>query len=306
MEVQTTLSKVHQIYTTQDFTDDMFLHFTGLESYEKFLLVLNCLGYNHSLKYYSDVTPTISVEDQFLLTLMKLRTHKSNQELGILFKQSTKQVNSIFITWVNFMYRQLKRLKMWPSRQLVQFHTLPGFRSKFPPTRCILGVVEFPIRKPPQPEIHQATFSVDKKRNFMKVLVGASPGGLVTYVSPAYGWATTVRQIVERSDLPQKCDPGDGIVTETDFGIEDLFTPYKVSVNVPESDNRKRKLNGNGLKKERLSSPWSVIARIIKQAKSYKILCEPMTGVETALASRIAFVIFTLGNFHKSCAPDNV
>ena len=67
----------------------------------------------------------------------------------------------------------------------------------------------------------------------MKALVGASPGGLFTYVSPAYGGSTSDRQIVERSGLNALLDPGDEIMTDKEFNVEDLMLPYRVTLNIP-------------------------------------------------------------------------
>lgn len=59
--------------------------------------------------------------------------------------------------------------------------------------------VRFQNRK--KPLAQQATWSTYKNKNTTKILVGASPGGLVTYVSEAYGGSASDRAIVERSDL---------------------------------------------------------------------------------------------------------
>ena len=67
----------------------------------------------------------------------------------------------------------------------------------------------------------------------MKALVGASPGGLFTYVSPAYGGLTSDRQIVERSGLNALLDPGDKIMADKGFNVEDLILPYRVTLNIP-------------------------------------------------------------------------
>ena len=40
-------------------------------------------------------------------------------------------------------------------------------------------------------------------------------------------------QIVERSDLPQRCDPGDIVLADKGFKVQDLFAPYDITVNHP-------------------------------------------------------------------------
>ena len=49
----------------------------------------------HALIYNYGVDPPISVEDQFFLTLIKLRTHPTNKELGIFFGLNEKQVSNL-------------------------------------------------------------------------------------------------------------------------------------------------------------------------------------------------------------------
>ena len=45
------------------------------------------------------------VEDEFLLTLMKLRMALSNTDLGERFNISEGTVTNIFLTWINYLYR---------------------------------------------------------------------------------------------------------------------------------------------------------------------------------------------------------
>ena len=58
-----------------------------------------------------------------------------------------------------------------------------------------------PLRRPKNPKAQQETFSTYKNRNTAKVLVGVTPGGLVSYVSDAYGGSTSDHQKVEQSNL---------------------------------------------------------------------------------------------------------
>ena len=60
--------------------DDAAIQFyTGLSDYQTFKFVLNTLRpAAHSLTYYDGVTPPLHVLDQFFLTLIRLRLHKTN------------------------------------------------------------------------------------------------------------------------------------------------------------------------------------------------------------------------------------
>jgi hypothetical protein len=178
------------------------------------------------------------------MTLVKLRTHLTNYELGIFFDINERQVSNVFITWINFMFVQWSEINWWPSRQLISFFAPKDFYHKFPKTRLVFDCTEVPITKPTQPVAQYDTFSSYKNRNTVKVLVSISPGGLVTHVSQAYGGSTSDRQIVERSGLLAMCDPGDEVMGDKGFNVDDLFGPYKVTMNIPKFFKKKNCMSG--------------------------------------------------------------
>ena len=297
----------HQLFSAKR-TSDYYIHFyTGLETYKKFAMVLVTLGLAaHHLRYYYGITPRLSIEDQFFLTLIKLRTHPTNRELGFFFGLSQKQVSNIFITWINFMYCQWSEINWWPSQELVRYYAPSDFKAKFPKTRLIVDGTEFPLQKPTQPIAQQATFSTYKNRNTLKVLVGCTPGGLVSFVSDVFGGSTSDRQIVERSNLPKMCDPGDEIMADKGFNVEDMFLPYQVSVNMPTFFKKKNRMSTATVMKDRkIASKRVHIERIIGLAKTYKILRDPLSNVESSLATRIVKVVFLLCNFRKRIVNAN-
>lgn len=63
-------------------------------------------------------------------------------------------------------------------------------------------------------------------------MVGTSPGGLVTYVSEAYAGWTSDRQIIEHSNVLDKCEPGDMILADKDINIEDLVILRHLKLNI--------------------------------------------------------------------------
>jgi hypothetical protein len=282
------------------------MFYTGLQTYEVFIFVLATLGnavYELNYLYYR--SEQLSVENQLFLTLIKIRQHKTNFELSRLFNISETAVVNIWVTWVNFMAKQWREVNMFPDRDIVRFFSPLGFKAKFPSTRIIIDGTECPVMKPKSPIAQQATFSTYKNRNTIKLLVGATPGGLVNYVSPAYGGSTSDRQICERSNLLTLCDKGDSIMADKGFNVQDLFAPYNVTINIPTFFRKKNRMTGKTVLKDRaISSKRVHIERIIGLAKTYKILKEPLNVTETKLASEITFVCFMLCNFKPCIIPE--
>lgn len=286
--------------------DDSAVHFyTGLENYLKVKFVLATLGpAAYCLKYMYGSVSVISILDQFFLVLIKLRQHKTNFELSKLFGVSEADVYNIFCTWIRFMSLQWSEIDIWPSRDLVTFFSPNDFRNKFPSTRVIVDGTECPVKKPALPLAQQSTFSTYKNRNTVKVLVGATPSGLISYVSPAFGGSTSDRQIVERSDLPDRCDSGDSVMADKGFDVQDLFANRNVAVNIPSFFRKKNQMcTKKVLHDRKVSSKRVHIERIIGLGKTYKILTHPLNTSETALASDIIRVCYMLCNFRKCIVP---
>lgn len=286
--------------------DNKPIHFyTGLECYEKFQFVLQTLGLAaYSLNYKYGAIHHISIEDQFFLVLIKLRLHKTNYELGTLFNLSEADIYNLCCTWIRFLSLQWREVSVWPPQDVVRLFSPSGFKSRYPTTRVIVDGTECPVKKPKLPKAQQSTYSTYKNRNTIKVLVGISPGGLVSFVSDAYGGSTSDRQIVERSSLPQKCVSGDSVMADKGFDVQDIFAPHNVTVNIPTFFNKRNRMSGDRVMRDRkIASKRVHVERIIGLAKTYKILVQPMNTWETQLSSDIIFICFMLCNFRAGIIP---
>ena len=143
----------------------MIYYYTGFNSFEHFNLFFNILGPAvNELNYKCSL---LIPEDQLFLTLMKLKQAKEDIELSFLFGISESTVSKIIVTWINFMYYQLKELKdqFWPTMDIINEHMPDDFRTKFQTTRVILDATETPIQKPSDVEAQSTTWSSYKHMN---------------------------------------------------------------------------------------------------------------------------------------------
>ena len=214
-----TMTHTHFIHDSEGLN-----YYTGIQQYDTFMNVLHSLGpAAYQLNYWNGVSPTISVVDQFFMTLVKLRLHRPNFELSRMFGISEPDIYGIIVTWIKFMSLQWREINLWPERELVTFFAPRDFRAKFPKTRVILDGLEIPVKKPSNPAAQQITFSKYKNRNTGKSVVGVTPGGLTSYVSPAYGGSASDRHILERSPLTLLMDTGDEMMVDKGFDVQDIF-----------------------------------------------------------------------------------
>lgn len=159
--------------------NDKDVHFyPGLELYTKLRFVLSALGPAACcLSYIYHNIVNVSVEDQFFITLIKLRRYTTNYELSIMFNISEATVKNIVYTLVLFMHRQWGELDTWPYRSLVRYFLQSDLKAKVPTTFVIVDGTECPIKKPKAPRAQQSTFSTYKNQNTVKTFIGATPGG---------------------------------------------------------------------------------------------------------------------------------
>jgi hypothetical protein len=274
-------------------------YYTSLLDYAHFCYVFACLGpAARDLKYKCK---KLKPEDQFLLTLIKLRHNKDDQELAFFFGISQGLVSTVFRTWINFLYFQLQELEIWPSREVVDSYIPSDFKAKYPSTRVIIDGTEIPIEKPTNLLHQSATWSNYKNRNTLKVLVGVSPRGDVSHISEAYGGAASDRQVIERSELladPQKFKLGDSIMADKGFVVQDLFLMRGVHVNIPTVMKGMSQLPPEKVLRDRnIASKRVHVERIIGLAKVFKILKDELHHNYLPIGGRILFVCFSLCNF---------
>lgn len=230
--------------------DRIILYYTSFKNYKQFMLLYSVLG---PCVNQLSVCCHLKSQDQLFMTLIKLRLAKDDFELSILFDISEKLVSKVFICWLNFLFYQLSEIDFWPSRQVVS-ETMPmHFRAQFPTTRVIIDATEVAIQKPGHVGNQSASFSSYKNTNTLKVLVGCTPRGLISFVSDAYAGSTSDRQICERSDLMNKSlfSSGDSIMADRGFNVQDLFAAKDVHVNIPSFLKGKSQLTAAEVVKDR-------------------------------------------------------
>ena len=170
-------------------------------------------------------TTSLSWENQFFMTLVRLR-------LGVQFENLSDQLNcpkstvhDVFGRWINLMYVKMKPLIKWPDHD-ASFQTLPNvFRQYFPKLTGIIDCTEIFIERPTLLKARAQVYSNYKKHSTVKFLVACTPLGSISFVSKAYGGRATDLEITRQSGLisPKIHFPGDQILADCGFPLIDEF-----------------------------------------------------------------------------------
>ena len=302
---QTEMNYEDSVYCIERFAalPETIRYLTGFDSYAHLMLLYNYLLPDaENLQYKPrSLTPL----NQLFMTLIKLRQNKEDTCLSIDFNVSRQTVAKIVNQWINFLYLELSEINWWQDRDTVNAYFPYNFFQLFPNTRIVLDATEIPIEKPTNINAQRMTFSVYKNRNTLKILVGVSPRGQVTYISECYGGSTSDRQIIERSNLVTHCeslfDKKDAIMADRGIMVQDLFSHMDVHVNTPTTMKGRNQLPSAIVAHDRrIASKRIHVERIIGLAKTYKILTTPLPSEKAELANRIIKLCFYLVNF-KEC-----
>lgn len=150
------------------------------------------------------------------------------------------------------------------------------FKRNYPTARVIVDGTEIKTEASSNLRQKQSSSSTYKNAPTYKALVGGCPGGLISYISPAYGGSASDRQIVERSDLCNKCQSGDTILGYKCFLVQDIFAPYDVTVLTPTPLVTGSIPHKPFMKDRKLSKHRVHIERLIRLLKTFTILSKKL------------------------------
>lgn len=254
--------------------DALVLHYTGLNN--DMLKLLSDLVSSHEFNYYLGWrVEALSLEDQLLLSLMKLKRNYTHVDLGLRFNVSVETVKNIVTTFVCLLHEILFGNVMQhvgiPS-QLKNQGSMPESFNSFSNCRIVLDCTEIQIAVPRRSMAHQRqTFSHYKQRNTFKALVGVAPNGCITFVSSLYAGSLSDKQIVKHSNVLDQLKTGDMVLADKGFVMQDLMPPG-VTLNVPPFLVRQQFTRTEVQLTTRIARARIHVERAIERIKNYAIL----------------------------------
>ncbi|XP_021201089.3 uncharacterized protein LOC110384221 [Helicoverpa armigera] len=150
--------------------NDAFIKFsTGFESYKKFYLVYSTLSpMVHKITYENNLV-SLSTEDQFFMTMMKLWQNKCNYELSMFYDISESTVSIIFQTWVNFIYKNWGKIDVWPKDEMAIYYLPKIFKHFHLNIEVMSGGTQIKVEKNSKTD---EKISSHKDVNTSRIIVG--------------------------------------------------------------------------------------------------------------------------------------
>ena len=281
--------------------DDKKVNFyTGLPNYATLKLVTELVT--------SGVEPNRGVLTAFqeiCLVLIKLRLNLEEQDLAYRFGISQPTVSRVFRKWMVIMGERLRPLIYWPERAELK-QTMPvAFRKFFPKCACILDCTEVFIERPSDLKARAQTWSNYKQHNTVKILIAITPQGSISFVSKAWGGRVSDKYITEHSGILEKLLPGDLVLADRGFTIQDSVGFYCAEVKTPPFTKGRKQLSRHEVDWSREISHVRIhVERVIGVLKQkYTILqgTIPITMLKDGTDSTIDNIIITCSALCNLC-----
>ena len=209
--------------------DEKVRFYTGLSCYDVLMKT-----FNHVAPGVSCRSLTLSKFQDVVMVLMKLRLNMPFQDLAYRFRPHVSSVSRIFTTWMVIMDARLSPLISWPDRESLWLTMPQCFQFSFgKKTTVIIDCFEVFIDRPSNLLARAQTFSSYKHHNTIKVLIGITPQGTISFVSEAWGGRTSDKFLTENCGFLDALLPGDMVMADRGFTIHESLMFKQAKLVIP-------------------------------------------------------------------------
>ena len=153
---------------------------------------------------------------------------------------------------LDILFGRFQKTIKWPEReQLIE--TAPMcFRELFGKhVATVIDCFEVFVNRPSNLKARAQTWSSYAHHNTAKFLLGTCPQGVISYRSRAWGCRASDKLITENCGIPINSVPGDYVLADRGFEIEDSVGFYCVQLNLPAFTKGKAQRSATDVEKSR-------------------------------------------------------
>ena len=215
----------------------------------------------------------LDLEDEILMTLMRIRLDSPVEDLAFRFKVSPSHASRILTTHIVLLARELSPLIYWPTPEETLAFKHHHFSGEYNKVEAIGDCTEQVIQKSSNTKAQYQTYSSYKSRNTHKKLIFCTKGGSICYVSKSYSGSSSDRFITEDCNVVQKFTPGFSVMFDKGFVVQDIFLPRKVTVIIPPFVRSKRQFTPSEVYQcKRIATARIYIERVMGRLKEFRLL----------------------------------
>ena len=274
---------------------------SSVESVEQLLLTQD---YNIDVNLFpmrkSGPKRKISLEQEFLLVMMRLRLGLLIEDLAFRFCISAGTVSQIIITWVILLSKELERLILWLCRNTIR-GTMPNcFKRLYPKVRTIIDCSEIFFETSSALDVQACMWSDYKHHATVKFLIAITPNGAISWLSPLYGGRASDIFIVRNSGFLDILEPYDQVMADRGFKIKTDLAYKQCTLCIPPSACK-----GIQMSKEKVQETSNIanvriyVEQAIKRMKHFRILKITQPLLYLPIMNNILRVCAAISNLRK-------
>ena len=136
-------------------------------------------------------------------------------------------------------------------------------------------------------------------------MIGITPNGAISYVSGSYGGRASDIFIVNNSGFLNFLQPGDQVMVDRGFKIQDILNFHQCTLCIPPSKYTNLQMTKEDVAKtSKIANVRIYVEQAIKRMKDFKILSNELQIVMLPLADDIITVCGTLTNLLPPLCSD--
>lgn len=171
----------------------------------------------------------------------------------------------------------------------------------------IIDCFEIFMEMPSNLKARAQTYSNYKQGNTIKFLIGIAPQGIVTYISEGWGGRTSDKFITENSTFFNLLKPGDLVLADRGFNIEDSVALTCASIKTPAFTRGKTQLCPLDVEKTRkLASVRIHVERVIGLLRQKYAILSSTVPIHYVLSEKHEQVTTLQKMVHVCCALVNM
>ena len=290
--------------------NEMVSFLTGIPNYLLLMSVFSFLADSISQTHRNCLT----MFQEFLLTMMRLRLNLTFQDLAYRFNISKSTASRIFDKWIVVMARELKFLIKWPDREVLQ-KTMPHdfVQAYGRKVVVVIDCFEVFVERPGDLLARACTWSNYKHHNTVKFLIGICPQGVISFISKAWGGRTSDKYLTENCHILNRLLPGDIVLADRGFNISESVALKGARLEIPAFTKGKGQLSSLEVEEtRRLANVRIHVERVIGLVRQKFQILSGILPIEACYSQhsspqidKIAVVCCALTNICDSVVPFN-
>ena len=267
---------------------NLFQYYTGI-TYLRFLMLISFLFPNGTNSDVNHVTydsnreevKRLPVDQQVFLFLCRIRNGLQVKDLACRFNLKIQSVSTILKGISKYMYLRLGSLSYWPHRSVIIQNMPSVYKEEFPNCVAIIDCTEIKIQRLSSLLCQSQCYSEYKSATTLKSLVVCDPRGSILFVSDLYCGSISDNDICVKSGFFQHLQslmergylhPGDSIMADKGFRIEDQLAEMGLRLNIPPFASSAQSMSAANVTLTRKIAAHRIhVERAINQIKCFKL-----------------------------------